>query len=87
MTIIIEMTIIIQANLNHARQAYDLLSKRMSGIKGGLAVILEPHTVPDDNRWFASSERVPMVALSWQGVASKQICSPITNGPGFAVLD
>lgn len=84
------MTTIIQANLNHTRQAHDLLVKRMSEVNGGLAVILEPHIVPTDNRcctWCTSAERIPTVALSWQGVTGKQICCPIINGPGFALVE
>jgi len=42
---------IIQLNLNHARNATDMLVQDMGEKEYSLAVISEPHTVPRDSRW------------------------------------
>lgn len=63
------MTRNIQINLNHARQSQDLLLRTMEERTVDLAVIVEPHSIPNDDRRHGSAGWVPTVAITWQGAS------------------
>ncbi|XP_067205363.1 uncharacterized protein [Linepithema humile] len=50
-------TRLLQANLNHARQAQDLFLEDLCGRDAGLDVVAEPYSVPDSNpNWVAAAD-------------------------------
>jgi len=77
---------IIQLNLNHARNATDMLVQAMSEQGYSLAIISEPHTVPRDSRWVGSTDSPPSAAITWQGAGRVQTCMGVATGPGFCAV-
>ncbi|XP_043512253.1 uncharacterized protein LOC122529846 [Frieseomelitta varia] len=46
---------ILQANVNHSARAQDLLTQALTEWNAGLAVVSEPHRVPDNTNWAGDS--------------------------------
>jgi len=58
------MTNFIQVNLNRARAAQALLSQMMYEHKADVAIISEPNKIPDNDRWYGSTDDSCCLLLS-----------------------
>ncbi|XP_011858731.1 PREDICTED: uncharacterized protein LOC105556255 [Vollenhovia emeryi] len=77
---------IIQANINHARQAQDLLLQAMAERGGGLAIVAEPWRVPNHPCWAVNQEN--SVAIHWRRTREQHIpCCKKGEGPGWAMVE
>lgn len=47
---------ILQINLNHVRQAQDLMFQTVAEKDVGLAVVAEPYSVPNGDGWVSSAD-------------------------------
>lgn len=73
---------ILQANINHASQAQDLLMQVMAERGTGIAVISEPYRIPADNPCWLG-DRTGTVAIAWQATDNLLPCAPIESVDGF----
>jgi len=63
---------IIQVNLNGKAVSTDLLLQNMRELRVSMAAISEPHSIPDDPGWVASTDQ--MAAITWRGSARNLLC-------------
>ncbi|XP_070526364.1 uncharacterized protein [Cardiocondyla obscurior] len=71
---------ILQANINHARHAQDLLIHTISEAGGGIDLISEPYKIPDGHPcWFQDS--TSKSAIVWIG--QNNACTLVDNGDGW----
>jgi len=77
---------LLQANLNHARAAQDMLVQCLAEVGGGLAIVADPYRVPTDNpNWVGDpSGRVAMVS---RHIAGAPPMIPISAGEGFVMVE
>ncbi|XP_020297778.1 uncharacterized protein LOC109862204 [Pseudomyrmex gracilis] len=75
------MSLLLQDNLNHAREAQDLLVHSLAELGGCLAVAAEPYSVPDHPSWLGS--RDGSVALYFRWGHASIFFSPLEKGEGF----
>jgi len=75
---------ILQANLNGKAVLTDLLLQCMRELRVSLAVISEPHSIPDDPSWAASADR--LAVLTWRGSVRNLDYVIVINGVGFCVV-
>ncbi|XP_078051518.1 uncharacterized protein LOC144477658, partial [Augochlora pura] len=76
---------IIQANLNRSARAQDLLMQNLAERGAGLAVVSEPHRVPEHPHWVGDS--VGFVAILWAGRQGPPPCSVIERGRGYLAVE
>lgn len=76
---------VLQCNLNHARQAQDLLLQVMAKRDASIAIVTEPYRVPPDHPHWAS-DRLGLMAITWRQTESPLPCSPLEIGEGFLVV-
>jgi hypothetical protein len=78
---------ILLLNVNHSGPSQDLLIKTMEDEGASLAIVTEVHRVPcGDDRWVASAEDPPTVAITWKGAARPRITRKLEAGRGFAAV-
>jgi len=78
---------ILQANLNHARQAQDLFLQALAERDCGLGIVAEPYpgsTNPRHPQWMVS--RCGLAAITWRKAANSPPCTRIEVGEGYAVV-
>lgn len=82
------MARIIQLNTNHSGPAQDNLLHMMEEMDAGLAVVSEPHRIPEkDDRWFYSRENPPVSAILWRKCKGKFFpMQKLENGHGFCFV-
>ncbi|XP_011860098.1 PREDICTED: uncharacterized protein LOC105557461 [Vollenhovia emeryi] len=77
---------IIQANINHARQAQDLLLQAIAERGAGLAIVAEPWRVPDHPCWAVNPEK--SVAIHWRRTREQHVpCCKKGEGPGWVMVE
>ncbi|XP_032690750.1 uncharacterized protein LOC116853689 [Odontomachus brunneus] len=60
-------TKLLQANVNHSAGAQDLLLQALAERNGGLALVSEPHHIPErDSRWLELRREHPGAAIYWR---------------------
>ncbi|XP_032688151.1 uncharacterized protein LOC116852181 [Odontomachus brunneus] len=60
-------TKLLQANVNHSAGAQDLLLQALAERNGGLALVSEPHHIPErDSRWLGLRREHPGAAIYWR---------------------
>ncbi|KAG5318035.1 MOS1T transposase, partial [Pseudoatta argentina] len=76
---------LLQANLNHARVAQDLILQTMAERDCGLAVISEPYRVPVNHpHWMG--DKLGSVAITWRQTRESLPCTPIEAGEGYVAV-
>jgi len=79
------MVKILQANLNHARQAQDLFVHNLAERGCGLGIIAEPYEVPRNHAmWMASS--CGRAAITWWAATDFPPCTLIEAGEGYVAV-
>ncbi|XP_011878915.1 PREDICTED: uncharacterized protein LOC105568116, partial [Vollenhovia emeryi] len=78
---------IVQANINHARRAQDLILQAMAERGAGLAIIAEPWKIPDRHPcWATNAER--SAAIHWRRTKEQQVpCCKKGEGPGWVMVE
>ncbi|XP_020298461.1 uncharacterized protein LOC109862737 [Pseudomyrmex gracilis] len=79
------MSLLLQGNLNHAREAQDLLVHSFAELDGCLAVAAEPHSVPDHPSWLGSKDG--SVALHFRWGHASTFFSFLEKGEGFVACE
>lgn len=77
------MALVIQINVNHARQAQDLLLHNMAEWGAELAFIAEPHNVPTNSTWAV--DLTGKAAIHVTGAGAVAGLYRIESGHGFVV--
>jgi len=76
------MTKILQANLNHARQAQDLFVHNLAERGCGLGIVTEPYEVPKNHPlWMAFS--CGKAVITWRAATHFPPCTLIEAGEGY----
>lgn len=77
-------TKLLQANLNHARQAHNLFLADLAGRDTGLRVVAEPYRVPDNNpNWVAAADS--FIAIVRRHSPHPPV-SLVEKGRGFVIV-
>ncbi|XP_029162116.1 uncharacterized protein LOC114933683 [Nylanderia fulva] len=78
-------TKIVQANVNHARNAQDLLAQTMCEESYGIAIVAEPYNPPkNNNNWVVSEDGT--AAIVRRNASDSPPLNPKDKGEGFAVV-
>lgn len=72
---------VLQANLNHARQAQDLFIHTLAERDCGLGIMAEPYQVPSGHPCWAV-DSTGLVAITWRVTPAAPPCSFRGAGPG-----
>jgi len=75
---------IVQVNLNGQRDSTDLFLQYMREHRVSLAAVSEPHSIPDDPGWAASTDA--RAAVTWRGSVGNLECAVVTAGIGFCIV-
>jgi len=75
---------VLQANLNGKAVSTDLLLQYMREFRVSLAAISEPHRIPDDPGWVASTDG--LAAITWRGSVRNLACAKIAAGVGYCIV-
>lgn len=76
---------LLQANLNHARQAQDLFVHSLAERGCGLGVISEPYRVPAGHPSWAA-DLTGSVAMVWRTTPDSPPCSVRESGQGYTMV-
>lgn len=75
----------LQANINHAREAQDLLLHTMSERKCTLGIVSEPWRIPQEHPNWAS-DSTGTIAITWQWWNGAPSCSVFEQGTRFVAV-
>ncbi|XP_013142066.1 PREDICTED: uncharacterized protein LOC106106084, partial [Papilio polytes] len=75
---------VLQGNLNHCRNAQQLLMQTIAEQQVALSVLAEPYTVPDHPQWFG--DLTCSVAIHWSGRERVPMCSLLHKGTGLLAI-
>lgn len=75
----------IQANVNHTKEAQDLLLQTMSERKCTLGIVSEPHRVPKDHPLW-TSDTTSTVAITWKWWRGAPVCTPLKQGTHYVAV-
>lgn len=76
---------IMQTNVNHARQAQDLLVQNMREYDIALALIAEPYNIPNHPNWVGDTDR--KAAITWQSSLYQGACVLRARGRGYVAVE
>lgn len=77
---------LLQANLNHTRQAQDLFIHNLAERGCGLGVIAEPYRVPVGHPCWVV-DPTGFIAMVWRSVPDSPSCSVRERGHGYVAVD
>lgn len=76
---------LLQANVNHAARAQDLLTQTLAEGDYALAIVAEPYWVPSEHpNWTVSDNGT--VAITWRRTTNPFPCTPYDKGEAYVAV-
>lgn len=76
---------VLQSNINHARQAQDVLMQTLREEGVALAIVAEPYMVPTHPCCTVDNDL--LVAITWQPYVGPLHCTPLYSGHGYVMVE
>lgn len=77
---------LLQANLNHARQAQDLFPHVLAEHDFGLGIAAEPYMIPQNYPCWMG-DLTGTVAITWREATNSSPCNPVRMGKQFVAVN
>lgn len=75
---------VLQININHCREAHDMLVQNLAELQVGIAAVSEPYCIPDSPFWHGSKDR--RAAIYWSRDHLQYGCSLLQTGNNFVAV-